>query len=322
MRYRSEFDPYGQLLMEWSDVSPNLNNRKFAGYERDPATGLDYANARMYTGIRGRFMQPDPKGLIREKMSLPQSLNRYSFVANDPINHTDPSGEDWSIILRFFAESECNARGGGFYGFYINEFGQVFIECDSRSRPIIQLTKQLLEELGEWQPRRRGVRVPLQGTKLANFNSEVGRLVFLLQLPASDCSRFLTLHLGNDARGSFLLDAVLSQRAFDGELSTISLKDAGISPLEPTIQVNEFLGLTQADAIRTDSYRQGFFATEKDVYYSSSGIKAPVILHETLHYYLGLGDMELADKFGLTAEWNRTKDSRIISNALADGGCK
>ncbi len=98
------------------------------------------------------------------------------------------------------------------------------------------------------------------------------------------------------------------QRAFDGELSTISLKDAGISPLDPNTGVNEFISITQADAIRVNAHEQGVFATERDVYYSSIGILAQVILHETLHYHLNLNDRELAEKFGLTAEWNKSRD--------------
>ena len=61
MVYRGEFDPYGNLVYEWGLAG--LNTRKFTGYERDSNTGLDYANARMYGPGRGRFIQPDIKGL-------------------------------------------------------------------------------------------------------------------------------------------------------------------------------------------------------------------------------------------------------------------
>ncbi|MCI0335933.1 MAG: hypothetical protein L0226_00005, partial [Acidobacteria bacterium] len=88
--YRGEFDPYGQLVYEWGTTV--LNSRKFTGYERDAATGLDYANARMYRSERGRFMQPDPMGLGATEVTRPESLNRYSYVWNDPVNLIDPSG--------------------------------------------------------------------------------------------------------------------------------------------------------------------------------------------------------------------------------------
>jgi RHS repeat-associated protein len=34
--------------------------RKFTGYERDGETDLDYAHARYYASIQGRFSSPDP----------------------------------------------------------------------------------------------------------------------------------------------------------------------------------------------------------------------------------------------------------------------
>ena len=90
MVYRGEYDPYGNLVYEWG--SAGLNTRKFTGYERDGNTGLDYASARMYGPGRGRFMQPDPAGLKGAKMKIPSSLNRYSYVNNDPVNMVDGTG--------------------------------------------------------------------------------------------------------------------------------------------------------------------------------------------------------------------------------------
>ena len=87
MVYRGEYDPYGNLVYEWG--SAGLNPRKFTGYERD-ATGLDYANARMYGPGRGRFMQPDPAGLKGAKIKIPGSLNRYSYVNNCSFRFIDP----------------------------------------------------------------------------------------------------------------------------------------------------------------------------------------------------------------------------------------
>lgn len=91
LTYRAEFDPYGKLLYEWS-ATPNLNTKKFTGYERDAGSGLDYAQARMYGSEWGRFLSPDPAGLASANAYSPQSLNRYSYVGGDPVNRVDPSG--------------------------------------------------------------------------------------------------------------------------------------------------------------------------------------------------------------------------------------
>ena len=129
--YRAEFDPFGQTVYESGTF--NLNSKKFTGYERDWATGLDYANARMYTSRRGQFMQSDPIAygcsnknpdlLAGASKLLPQSLNRYGYVRQDPVNRYDPSG----LLIAFpgdcvdvyldgiFWFSTCG--GGGFGGF-------------------------------------------------------------------------------------------------------------------------------------------------------------------------------------------------------------
>lgn len=46
-------------------------------------------NGRIYDGALGRFVQADP--IIRDPLRV-QSLNRYSYVWNNPLNATDSSG--------------------------------------------------------------------------------------------------------------------------------------------------------------------------------------------------------------------------------------
>ncbi len=91
MTNRAEFDPYGKLLYEWSSPT-NLNTRKFTGYERDAATGLDYAQARMYASEWGRFLSPDPLSAGSANMLSPKTFNRYSYASGDPVNRIDPAG--------------------------------------------------------------------------------------------------------------------------------------------------------------------------------------------------------------------------------------
>jgi RHS repeat-associated protein len=61
----------------------------FTNYQRDSESGNDYAWARYHVNRLGRFSSPDP---VRGTTSDPQSLNRYAYVTNDPINHSDPTG--------------------------------------------------------------------------------------------------------------------------------------------------------------------------------------------------------------------------------------
>ena len=82
MRYR----PYG----EDRDTGTSLNtDRKFTGQTEDEAAGLYWYASRAYDPAIGRFCSPDP---IVPAPGNPQSLNRYSYVYNNPLKYTDPTG--------------------------------------------------------------------------------------------------------------------------------------------------------------------------------------------------------------------------------------
>ena len=53
------------------------------------ARGLYFYHARYYDPTLARFIQPDT---IVPDPGDPQSLNRYSYVNNNPVRYTDPSG--------------------------------------------------------------------------------------------------------------------------------------------------------------------------------------------------------------------------------------
>jgi RHS repeat-associated protein len=61
----------------------------FTGKERDSESGLDNFGARYDSSQYGRFMSPDPLG---GSLTDPQTLNKYGYVRNNPLNLTDPTG--------------------------------------------------------------------------------------------------------------------------------------------------------------------------------------------------------------------------------------
>jgi RHS repeat-associated protein len=69
----------------------DTNRTKFTGYERDAETGLDFAQARFYGNIQGRFTSPDPFS-ASAVIADPQTFNRYAYCRNNPVNSTDPTG--------------------------------------------------------------------------------------------------------------------------------------------------------------------------------------------------------------------------------------
>jgi RHS repeat-associated protein len=67
--------------------------QKFTGQIRDNETGMDYFHARYFTNALGRFNSPDPAN-AGAKLENPQSWNGYSYVLNNPLALTDPTGMD------------------------------------------------------------------------------------------------------------------------------------------------------------------------------------------------------------------------------------
>jgi RHS repeat-associated protein len=82
----SDYYPFGG---ERAVAAGSGNTYKFTGKERDPETGLDHFVARYHSSSLGRFMNPDPLG---GRIFDPQTLNKFSYVRNNPLNLIDPSG--------------------------------------------------------------------------------------------------------------------------------------------------------------------------------------------------------------------------------------
>ena len=80
----------GSLYPQAAGVGPDV---RFAGKERDAETGLDYFGARYYGGAQGRFTSPDTP-FVDQTPDDPQSWNLYSYVRNNPLIFTDPTGND------------------------------------------------------------------------------------------------------------------------------------------------------------------------------------------------------------------------------------
>jgi RHS repeat-associated protein len=78
--------------------SPDQLRQKFDGYARDSETGLDFAGARYYGGVMGRFTSPDDFWKDTQ-LADPQSWNKYAFVRNNPLTYIDPTGEKATVTI-------------------------------------------------------------------------------------------------------------------------------------------------------------------------------------------------------------------------------
>ena len=73
----------------------------------------DADNRRIHSS-QGRWISPDPAGLAAVELSNPQTLNRYAYVKNNPLNRVDPTG-----LNDCEAHADCENIGLG-----LGDFGQ------------------------------------------------------------------------------------------------------------------------------------------------------------------------------------------------------
>ena len=87
----------GGTYYPWGENKGSTNPQNtwgFGTYWQDSASALDYANNRYYSNAYGRFMTPEPY-TSSGRVSSPQSWNRYTYTAGDPVNRFDPTGMDY-----------------------------------------------------------------------------------------------------------------------------------------------------------------------------------------------------------------------------------
>ena len=94
-------------------TSTDTTGNPFAynGEARDD-TGLDYLRARYYDSQGGTFLTEDS---YPGEATDPLSQNHYSYVQNNPVNYTDPSGHFWNSIKKgwnYVKKTASNAWNG------------------------------------------------------------------------------------------------------------------------------------------------------------------------------------------------------------------
>ena len=81
--WQADYLPFGKAEVDPSSTVEN--NIRFPGQYYDEESGLHYNWHRYYDPSTGRYMTPDPIG-------LKGGINLYSYVSQNPINSTDPTG--------------------------------------------------------------------------------------------------------------------------------------------------------------------------------------------------------------------------------------
>jgi RHS repeat-associated protein len=91
LRRNANWSDYSNLSSLYDFKSP-VSDRGFTGHEQIDEVGLIHMNGRLYDPVIGRFISADP--IIQDPTDL-QSLNRYTYVRNNPLTLIDPSGFSW-----------------------------------------------------------------------------------------------------------------------------------------------------------------------------------------------------------------------------------
>ncbi|SDW22602.1 RHS repeat-associated core domain-containing protein [Paenibacillus sp. CF384] len=111
------FDIWGNITSESSNPNKNFNNPfKYTGEIYDDESGLIYLRARYYDPSNGRFTTEDT---YEGKINNPLSLNLYTYVHNNPLIYSDPTGH-WCTSAKgqYSHAGTCNGGkdGGGVKG--------------------------------------------------------------------------------------------------------------------------------------------------------------------------------------------------------------
>jgi RHS repeat-associated protein len=89
---KEAYAPFGETYNE-----AGTPDRSFTGQDQDTVTGAGGSGVydylfRKYDPAAGRWLSPDPAGWSVVDQTAPQSLDRYAYVENQPMNATDPNG--------------------------------------------------------------------------------------------------------------------------------------------------------------------------------------------------------------------------------------
>ncbi|MGB8326459.1 MAG: RHS repeat-associated core domain-containing protein [Steroidobacteraceae bacterium] len=154
----NRYDEYG------NPQSTNAGRFQYTGQAWLPALGMYYYKARIYSPMLGRFLQTDPIG-------TKDDLNLYTYVGNDPLDRTDPSGlkcqgtgEDASCTFDEFKDKKGNvitreqATSGG------NRLTKA-LKMDPASRVARQEAAMTAKYKGALAMQERGGSVTISGNK-------------------------------------------------------------------------------------------------------------------------------------------------------------
>ena len=116
------YDPWGKRSEIYTETAlaalqvAAVTDRGFTGHKHIEALDIIHMKGRIYDSTLGRFMQADPH--IQAPLNL-QNHNRYSYVLNNPMSYTDPSGYFFKKLLK----KTMQATGSWYVHKFLNKVG-------------------------------------------------------------------------------------------------------------------------------------------------------------------------------------------------------
>ena len=157
-----EYYPFGSTSFQSADSAREVPIKRYrhCAKERDNETGLYQCGIRYYAAWHGRWLSPDPAGLI-------DGMNRYTYCRNNPSTREDPHGTQ--------SKSSDDPNDAGNYatladfqlGITMSLSGDEVLSAWHRAHPRVQIETEIEITTAEYPP-NSVVR------KTGNFVSEYG----------------------------------------------------------------------------------------------------------------------------------------------------
>ena len=225
MRYM----PYGETRYVWGSTP---TDRRFTGQREEAALGslYDYG-ARYYSPSLGRFLSADT---IVPSPGNPQSLNRYSYVLNNALKYTDPTGHKEACgVMGQDCESEpqpptppppqCGEFQSVCVGFYwLLQLGPSDHSYFSPNDPMVQ---HLMHDEGVNAARAQFYRKLRQGTLTGGADDTYGYRYTPVNYVAEAMEFVLPTAWGGDRTGFFLGSYSVRTHKNDNGTVTFTIDD-------------------------------------------------------------------------------------------------
>ena len=211
--------PYGEAINEAgsSDSAYGYTGEWVDGYIE-----LVYLRARWYAPYLNQFIQRDP---IVPDYSNPQNLNAYSYVLNNPVNFTDPSGlspinqqeppDHRDLTYWLYEEISENANG-----YYVQRIRSLLNSSDlvQKARAVFGWIF-LVKDEAKWDSKHR-IRSSFRGGESIRLTSSEGPTWYEYTVPGN-------IHYGFVGRAAGFSDTMLHAGAGNAEITDPAHKKRG-----------------------------------------------------------------------------------------------